>query len=248
MKINNYNTQMRRTNCLNLYKNASKYLSFKGENKLCQDVFNGATIKPEVSQKLFEISDEFKRFLFKPLKEEDIVIVGSMASYNYRPTSDVDLHLVFDYTKIPESNCKQLWYDYFHKAAGVFSATHHQEINGHPIAVYADDITKQRSSGVYSIVKNKWLKQPNQFTPEIDLSLVDKHPLFKYFKENIINAIENRDKMKIAGIFKKLYDMRLDALNNKGENSVENLVFKALRNDKSNLYKKSLRILQDLDD
>jgi len=35
---------------------------------------------------------------------EDIIITGSMDNYNYTDQSDIDLHIICDYSKLP-TNC-----------------------------------------------------------------------------------------------------------------------------------------------
>ena len=56
-------------------------------------------LRPEVREKLLQIADEF----IKGIKDDevkfilkDVKLVGSNASYNYNPDSDIDLHLVAD--------------------------------------------------------------------------------------------------------------------------------------------------------
>lgn len=51
-------------------------------------------LKPEVAEKLNDISKEFLDFIELPINLVDIDIVGSNASYNYNSQSDIDLHLL----------------------------------------------------------------------------------------------------------------------------------------------------------
>ena len=69
----------------------------KFHDELCDKIFNGEDLKPEVSEKLLEIADAFIEFLEVPTDAiKDVVITGSMVSYNYTQYSDIDLHLKVD--------------------------------------------------------------------------------------------------------------------------------------------------------
>lgn len=69
-------------------------------NTLNQKLFDeNKHLRPEVREKLLQIADEF----IKCIKDDevkfilkDVKLVGSNASYNYNPDSDIDLHLVAD--------------------------------------------------------------------------------------------------------------------------------------------------------
>ena len=65
---------------------------------LNQKIWDGFSLKPEVLNKLGEISDVFMETLQVPnLELADIVFTGSLANYNYTDKSDIDLHLVVDF-------------------------------------------------------------------------------------------------------------------------------------------------------
>ena len=65
---------------------------------LNQKIWDGFSLKPEVLNKLGEISDVFMETLQVPnLELADIVFTGSLANYNYTDKSDIDLNLVVDF-------------------------------------------------------------------------------------------------------------------------------------------------------
>ena len=222
-------------------------IQFEKDKNLCQDVFNGTTLRPEVAKKLKEMAEVYRFCLFEKIKPVDLYIVGSMASYNYRPTSDIDLKLVLDYSKIvnvkDEKQVKLLDDDLF-KTFVLFQAIRFDEINGRRIEVGTCPLTKIHTSGIYSVKQNRWLKSPNKFTPEIDLSKIQELPQYKYYKNELLKAIEKKDRVKIAKILEDLHIRRDKALKSKGENTTENLMYKKLRNeDDGNLFKNAYAIM-----
>jgi peptide deformylase len=89
-------------------------------------------------------------------------------------------------------------------------------------------------SAMYSILDNKWIKKPKYNLPEVDRHLVTQR-VNKYLDifnkisnmEDSLNKIENDNK-----VLKKIKKERGDATQTEGEFSVNNLVFKVLRNKK----------------
>ena len=59
------------------------------------------TLKKEVRNKLIEIVDAFMEFLDFPVDFIDVHLVGSNASYNYTDTSDLDVHVIVNFDRIP---------------------------------------------------------------------------------------------------------------------------------------------------
>ena len=62
---------------------------------------HGEDINPEVSRNLIQVAQDF----FDGLKLEGIVVdditfTGSLANYNYTKFSDIDLHLLVDFSKV----------------------------------------------------------------------------------------------------------------------------------------------------
>ena len=57
---------------------------------------NGANgrLNPIVARKLMEIADEIINSLDLDVEVEDVIITGSIASYNWHELSDIDLHIM----------------------------------------------------------------------------------------------------------------------------------------------------------
>ena len=79
------------------------------KQKLHPDLWDNKTLKKEVRIKLVEIAYAFLQYINLPgLDIEDILFTGSMANYNYNDNSDIDLHLVVDFNKLPAESVKPL--------------------------------------------------------------------------------------------------------------------------------------------
>ena len=81
---------------------------------------------------------------------------------------------------------------------------------------------------MFSIAKDRWLVEPKKIKPEVDDSAVERK------KDSIIHDIEtallSRDLERMRRIKERVTEMRKAGLERAGEWSVENLVFKILRN------------------
>jgi hypothetical protein len=87
---------------------------------------------------------------------------------------------------------------------------------------------EHHSTGVFSIAKDQWLVEPKKIKPEVDDSAVERK------KDSMIHDIEtallSRDLERIRRVKERITEMRKAGLDRAGEWSVENLVFKILRN------------------
>ena len=76
------------------------YLDKKGSKT---DSAENYKIRPEVREKLLEISNQFISFLGVDVVISDLIIIGSLVNYNWSEYSDIDLHVVVDYDKFAET-------------------------------------------------------------------------------------------------------------------------------------------------
>lgn len=197
------------------------------------DLFSNNKLIPEVKAALLKISNEFVEDVedgeFKlPIK--DIRLVGSNASYNYTNLSDIDIHIIADIEKI---GCENDFFvkSYFEAKRKIFDRQHSILIKGHPVEMYIEDSrTPGVYNGVYSLIKDSWIQVPSKEKVGIDDSAIQ----FKFdeYHEKISNAINDSGNLKDAiKVYKHLFDMRKSGLQSGGEFSVENLVFKKLRDN-----------------
>ena len=200
----------------------------KFHDELNPKLWDGLELKPEVKEKLNEIAEAFKEYLDIPEDAIlDIRITGSSASYNYTEYSDLDLHLIIDYEKVHE-DCP-LVEGYLWSYKSQFNANHDISIYDVPVELYAEDSKQEAiSNGVYSLMEDRWLKEPKKIPPTDN----DEDVQAKY--QELKDAIDKCDDSEVANeLLDKIYTMRKSGLAEVGEFSTENMAFKLLRNDGS---------------
>lgn len=194
-------------------------------------------LKDKVRDKMLEIVDEFLANLKEQdikIKVDDIIFIGSNASYNYTKDSDIDLHIL--------ANAKATDYDPEVAAAlyGAYRTIFNKNLDitlyDIPLEIFVETEDSARvSNGVYSVKKNKWIKKPIiEEIPEYDTEALDKlvDKWETKCKELIddIKADKLDDEKKVVTLLEDIYEKLRKKGISKGEYSVENLTFKELRN------------------
>jgi hypothetical protein len=160
---------------------------------------------------------------------EDIVITGSNANYNWTEKSDIDLHLIVDMERF-RLECPDLVDDFFKNKKTLWNTQHDIQIYGYTVEVYVQDSTESHiSAGQYSLQDDKWISIPKYKPPQIDdNAVVAKAKQYKYEIAELIDI--NGDIDAVNELKDKVRKLRQTGLENGGEFSTENLVFKELRN------------------
>lgn len=186
------------------------------------------TLKKEVRNKLIEIVDAFKEFLDFPVDFIDVHLVGSNASYNYTDTSDLDVHVIVNFDRIPAT--KDLTQLLFNLKKKSFNDNFDINIKGINIELYVEDVgAGTTSNGIYSLYKDRWVKTPTlENVQDIDIDINEE---LKYYRDTIYSAIFSDDVILMNKVLDDMYLMRKNALAVDGEKSKGNLIFKALRNE-----------------
>ena len=112
----------------------------------------------KVSRKLKQIAQEFAEDIDIDTILDDILFVGSLASYNWHKKSDIDLHLVIDFDKVnkDEDIVEEMMRLYRMR----WNEDHEIKIYGHEVEIYIQDVShKGHYAGIYSLVSDKWLKK-----------------------------------------------------------------------------------------
>jgi hypothetical protein len=118
----------------------------------------------------------------------------------------------------------------------LFNTNHNILIKNFEVELYAQDEKEiHTSSGVYSVLFDKWLTKPDKINVKIDNNVLMNK--VKSWTEKIDEVIEDAEegtdleesKKTIDNLKKKLKNYRGEGLSGDGEFSYENLVFKFLR-------------------
>lgn len=168
---------------------------------------------------------------------DDIQLTGSMANFNYTDFSDLDVHILLDFAKINHDE------DLVKKALDgkrfVWNLRHDIKMGGHDVEVYFQDTQEpHEASGLYSILNNKWIREPEHNEPQVDerdvTSKADRLKGEIADLEVALQTTEGEDLGELAegadALRSKVAKMRKDSLEANGEFGIGNLAFKELRN------------------
>jgi len=218
---------------INIPKDVFK--SFQLKDELCPKMWTNEQLKPEIRKQLFKIAVDFftKLELPEEIKLKDVLLVGSLANYNWSEYSDIDIHLVVDFSQFKED--EEFVKKFFDAQKNLYNIKHDIKIAGHDVEVYVQNKNdKVHAGGIYSLPKDNWVRKPmkDRFTVDrknIKLKVdkfFDKMKSIEhaYKKENYKDTITKIDALK-----DQIKKMRQSGLEKGGEYSIENLVFKVLR-------------------
>jgi len=191
------------------------------------NIWDNFKLKPEIKEKLLQIGKDFYVDTETDAPLKDVLFVGSLANYNWSDTSDFDVHVVIDFKDVDEN--VELVEKLVNALKSKWNDEHDIHLKGHNVEVYIQNVTKEnRSTGVYSLMQDKWLSEPQKENIEIDKEKIQEK--YNDFVRKINSALKSQDIDKLKSIIKDVYDMRQAGLDKSGELSTENLVFKILRN------------------
>ena len=186
-------------------------------------IWHEGRLDGKVRLKLIEIARAFVDFVGIDLDVEDYTITGSNANYTWTQYSDLDLHVIIPGTPTEEQR------ELFTAKKALWGEQHDITIKGLPVECYVQGSDEpHHSTGVYSLTKSAWLVNPKKVKPNVDDAAIEAK------KDAILSAIEHallsKDLDKMRAVKDKITKMRKAGLERAGEWSVENLVFKILRN------------------
>lgn len=194
-------------------------------------------LKDKVRDKMLEIVDEFLADLKEQdikIKVDDVLFIGSNASYNYTKDSDIDLHILTNTTST--SYGKEVAAALYSAYRSLFNKNLDIEFFDIPVEIFVETEDSARvSNGIYSVKKNKWLRQPVQEEiPEYDTKALAE--LVAQWETKCKDLIEDikadklKDEKRVVKLLEDIYDKLRKKGISKGEYSIENLAFKELRN------------------
>jgi hypothetical protein len=209
--------------------------SFVMKSQLNPKLWKDDKLNPIVSEKLIKVANDFFKELDLPteVKLKDIIFTGSLANFNWSNFSDIDLHLVLDFSKIKaEEKFKK---DFFYSQKALWNQNHDITIYNYPIELYVQDIkAKLIATAVYSVKNNKWILKPKKETLKVNKKLVKQKAtrfidklkdIKKDFQDNNLQSVLD----KVTILKDKIKKYRTSGLESEGEYAIENIVFKTLR-------------------
>ena len=188
-------------------------------------LWNNEALRPEVKKYLLRIAREFYKFLGVNAPVKDVLITGSQTNYNYSSYSDIDLHLVFDFKTI---SCDEPIEELFDTKRKLWREKHDINIFNINVETYAEDLNAPSVSSAYSVITNRWVREPNTPISRYNLKKVKK--LTTLWSSLISSAIKSqnlsvcKDVQILLGKYRKL------GLKKYGEFGPHNLAYKSLRN------------------
>jgi len=199
-------------------------------------LFENNKLKKEVAERALAVADELVKMLDEnnvQFKLKDLILTGSNASYNYTKDSDIDLHLVADLSEFEDPD--GLYPIIYQAYKSAFNKKYEIDFYGIPVEVYIEcEDTPLVSNGIYSILNDEWIKEPEQVSiPDVDMDAIKKavEPWEERYNK-LVNDIESgnlEDETKIDTFVNDLYEIRAEGLK-EGEYAEGNLIFKEMRN------------------
>ena len=209
--------------------------SFAIKSELNPKIWVGDKLNPKVRTKLVKIATDFFTELDLPseVKMKDIIFTGSLANFNWSKFSDIDLHIVLDFSQIEgEDKFKE---DFFYAQKALWNQAHDITVFDYPVELYAQDIkAKLVASAVYSVKFDKWILKASREDFKVNKKVIKQKAdrfidnlkdIRKDYQENKLQSVVD----KVKTLKDKIKNYRTSGLEKGGEYAIENLVFKTLR-------------------
>tara|TARA_R110002012_G_scaffold99815_1_gene237932 strand:- start:1877 stop:2620 length:744 start_codon:yes stop_codon:yes gene_type:complete len=187
-------------------------------------------MKPEIRISLLDIVKDYVGFVDVELDIDDVTLTGSLSNFNWSEFSDVDLHILMDF-----KDSDPLLKKYLDSRRIIWNSLRDVTVKGFDVEVYVQDNSEAHfASGVYSVLYNEWIVEPQEEEVSIDskkilskaknwMSQIDKFEVNSK-REDPLTVLDSIQRFK-----DKIKKYRGSGLKDKGEYSYENLTFKFLR-------------------
>jgi hypothetical protein len=210
--------------------------SFEFHDELNQDFWNQEDdrLDPEIRVKLMAIANDFWDSLeVGDAEYDDITFTGSLAAHNYSQFSDVDLHILVDFSNVDDK--VDLVREYFNAMKSIWNRLHDILIKGYEVEIYVQDINDpHEAQGLYSVLNDDWIKKPTLDKQDFDKDNIKKKAAGLMDQIDRLQPLLDEGKYEEAEKYadklrEKIRKMRKTGLETVGAYSVENLAFKVLR-------------------
>ncbi len=209
--------------------------AMQNHTELNTKYWQGDKMDPKIRTKLNKIGQSYYDDMSEKLpnlKLQDILFSGSLANYNYTKSSDLDIHLVVDTSKV--SCDKRVLLAYVILLNKYLHATADLSVDGTPLQVsIVTDM--HETGGVYSLMTGKWVNKPTHVKPmytkeELASQVKLYHQKIEAIQEAYSTAPQASDCEKAHALSKELKSARGEGLKRDGYGSIENNVYRILRN------------------
>ena len=201
-------------------------LTIQYHSKLNPKIWHQGKLSKQDSETLVKLAYEFVDFNKETRDNiKDIVFTGSCANFNYTKFSDIDVHILVENPKFTDTQ--------IHDKKNEWEAKHpNLKMNGYPIELYIQDNNAHfpDGQGVFSLLKNEWVISPKHLDKVPILDDPNTKVKIEHYISKIKNLIKSGSLADIKAFKTKLHNKRQAGLTSIGEFSIENIVYKELRN------------------
>ena len=209
--------------------------SFRIKDELNPKIWTDFEINSEVREDLLKIAQDFYGSTDLQADVDDIILTGSLSNYNWSEKySDYDLHILINFTQVNES--VELVKKYADSVKKIWNDEHDITIKGYEVEVYIQDVSEPHTStGVFSLLNNKWKVKPERVEFEPDEDMIEEKGKSVMMLVDDLEEEVDEDKYesfleKLQKVWDKVKNYRKSGLESEGgELSLGNLVFKLLR-------------------
>ena len=200
-------------------------LGFEPHTTLNPRIWHGDRLDKDVESALIKIAQDFKRFIDVPFDVVDVRITGGQVSYFYTPHSDLDLHLIADFSSV---KCDREAAELFDAKRLLYKEKFSITVRGIPVELYVEDLDHPAVSASYSIQSRTWITRPKQDIGPFDIDKIER--LSNVWGEIIQHSLRSKNIKTARKTLDLLRKFRHLGLKIQGEYSTANLVYKTLRN------------------
>tara|TARA_R110002020_G_scaffold53979_2_gene150842 strand:- start:176 stop:1300 length:1125 start_codon:yes stop_codon:yes gene_type:complete len=207
---------------------------YQTQSTLNPNLWDDNRLKPKLRENFLKIAKSFADFLLPiiDVAVKDVTLTGSNANYNWTNKSDIDLHILINYKNIKAYDANSaLVREYLMTKKSIWNNNYPLMFRGMQIELYAQDVNEPHAStGVYSIMHDKWIKKPSSDIISVEDDAIDKKAEPYAYEIDKLKVGDVNLTGRINRLKNRLKKMRQAGLAVEGEYSIENLAFKKLRN------------------
>jgi hypothetical protein len=169
------------------------------KSELDKDIWIGKKFKPSHKKEIVSKIEKFAKKMFPENKIKKMYILGSITTFQYNQTSDIDVQIISDLSdKQIKELAKQL------PNGWELGSTHH------PVNYYLTNSEEnaKKSVTLYDLDSDKWIREPKKSKVKVPISYILE--IAKFFMDGIDLRIAEyeRDKIELEQLKKQLDDQK----------------------------------------